>query len=328
MQDSRKDSLVYGARIKDNTVLRKSTSGGLFTALSDTVIENGGFVCGAVYSPEHEVKHEIANQKQIRDEMRGAKYVQSNLGNVIGDIINLLNSGDSVLFVGTPCQVSALKKVVSIKSNGDKLITIDIVCHGVPSPGLFKQHISYLENKYGKINSYLFRDKKKGWRGQNVTITTETGVVSDEDAKLFSSLYFNSLITRPSCFECPFSSTIREGDITISDYWGIAKENSRYDDNRGVSTVMINSDKGNELFDSIKDKIDYFEVNSDSYIQPNMERPTERNLVADSFWKTYSKKGFGGAKSFLKNLKYIMLPYRIKNKISRLFNSFGKSIKE
>ena len=319
MQDSRRDTLVYGARIKDNTVLRESTSGGLFTAFSDTIIENGGFVCGAVYSPGIEVKHVITNQKQIRDEMRGAKYVQSNLVNVIRDVTNHLNSGDSVLFVGTPCQVSALKKFVSTKSNDDKLITIDIVCHGVPSPGIFKQHVSYIENKYGKITSYLFRDKQKGWRGQNVTITTETGIVPDEDAKLFSSLYFSSLITRPSCYECPFSSVEREGDITISDFWGIANENEAFDDNRGVSTVMINTDKGNELFDSIKDKIDYFEVNSDSYIQPNMERPTERNLVADSFWKAYSQKGFGGAKDFLKNLKYIMLPYRIKNKISRFF---------
>lgn len=146
-----------------------------------------------------------------------------------------------------------MKKVVSIKSNDDKLITIDIVCHGVPSPGIFKQHVSYIENKYGKIKSYLFRDKQKGWRGQNITITTETGVVPDEDAKLFSSLYFNSLIIRPSCFECPFSSIVREGDITISDYWGIAKENEAFDDNRGVSTVMINSEKGNILFDTIKD---------------------------------------------------------------------------
>ena len=318
MQDSRRDTLVYGARIKDNTVLLESTSGGLFTAFSDTVIENGGFVCGAVYSREHEVKHVITNQKQIRDEMRGAKYVQSNLGNVIRDVIKHLNAGDCVLFVGIPCQVSALKKVVSIKSNDDKLITIDIVCHGVPSPGIFKQHVSYIENKYGKIKSYLFRDKQKGWRGQNITITTETGVVPDEDAKLFSSLYFNSLIIRPSCFECPFSSIVREGDITISDYWGIAKENEAFDDNRGVSTVMINSEKGNILFDTIKDNIDYFEVNSDSYIQPNMKKPTERNLVANSFWRVYNRKGLGGAKSFLKNLKYRMLPYRIKNKLCKL----------
>ena len=320
MQNNRRDTLIYGARIKDNTVLRESTSGGLFTALSDTVIENGGFVCGAVLSPEIEVKHVITNKKQVRDEMRGAKYVQSNLGNVIRDVIKHLNSGDCVLFVGTPCQVAALKKVVSIKSNENKLITIDIVCHGVPSPGIFKQHVSYVENKYGKIMSYLFRDKKKGWRGQNVTITTESGVVPDEDAKLFSSLYFNSLIIRPSCFECPFSSIVREGDITISDYWGIAKENSKYDDNRGVSTVMINTDKGNDLFGTIKDRIEYFEVDSDSYIQPNMKSPTERSIVACRFWQVYYKKGLDGAKGYLKNLKYRTLLYRIKNKICKIIH--------
>ncbi|MDY3765909.1 MAG: hypothetical protein SO016_04325, partial [Lachnospiraceae bacterium] len=100
--------------------------------------------------------------------------------------------------------------------------------------------------------------------------------------------------------------------------WGIAKENEVFDDNRGISTVMINSKKGNDLFETIKDKIDYFEVNSDSYIQPNMKRPTERSIVADSFWKVYNKKGLGGAMGFLKNLKYRMLPYRIKNKLCRV----------
>lgn len=216
--------IVYGARIKDNKILENSTSGGLFTAVSDLIIKNGGVVCGAIYDSNYEVKHVITNSKDIRDKMRGAKYVQSDMGNVISEILSNLKENRVVLFSGTPCQVVAVKNVAKAKKLDSNLITMDIICHGVPSPQVFKKHIELIEQKYGLIKSYLFRDKKKGWRGQNVTIITEKGVVPDKDAKIFTSLYFNSLIIRPSCFECPFSSVKREGDISIGDFWGISKE--------------------------------------------------------------------------------------------------------
>lgn len=316
--DCKKEIIAYGARIKDDVILRNSTSGGLFTALSDAVIDGGGFVCGAIYSSEMEVKHVVTNSKKVRDKMRGAKYVQSNLGDVINEVIEYLNDGKQVLFVGTPCQVAALKNVASLKSTDDKLITVDIVCHGVPSPEVFKQHVSYIEEKYGKIQSYTFRDKQKGWRGQNVTIHTESGVVRDEDAKLYSSLYFNSVIIRPACHSCHFSSVERVGDITIGDFWGIAKENSSFNDNMGVSTVLVNSEKGKRLFEAINHRIVCFEVTTDSFIQPNMKAPTERSLIADIFWNSYFKRGIAVGKNFLKQYKYKMLLYRIKNKIRKM----------
>lgn len=310
--------IVYGARIKDNKILENSTSGGLFTAVSDLIIKNGGVVCGAIYDSNYEVKHVITNSKDIRDKMRGAKYVQSDMGNVISEILSNLKENRVVLFSGTPCQVVAVKNVAKAKKLDSNLITMDIICHGVPSPQVFKKHIELIEQKYGLIKSYLFRDKKKGWRGQNVTIITEKGVVPDKDAKIFTSLYFNSLIIRPSCFECPFSSVKREGDISIGDFWGISKEKNEFDDNLGISQVMLNSKKGIEIFNDIKKDLEFFEVKTDSFIQPNMQKPTLKNECSNSFWNKYYKKGLKNSRLFLDTLNYRLLPYRIWNKLSRM----------
>ena len=307
-------SIVYGARIIDKTVLENSTSGGVFSPISDLIIKNGGLVCGAIYSSDYKVKHVISASTEVRNEMRMAKYVQSDMGDIISKILKYLEKDQIVLFSGTPCQVAAVKNVASAKHVDKKLVTIDIICHGVPSPQLFKQHIDMIEKKYGSIKSYIFRDKQKGWRGQNVTIITESGTVPDKDAKLYSSLYFNSLIIRPSCYKCPFASVNREGDITIGDYWGILQENERTNDNLGISQIMLNTQKGKKIFDAIKQELEYFEIKSDNYIQPNMRRPTERSLVADAFWKVYKKRGIQSGKYFLKTLKYRMIPYRILNK--------------
>ena len=306
---------IYGVRTKDSITLKNSTSGGVFTVISDLIIEEGGMVCGAVYNSNYEVKHVISNSKNVRDGMRGAKYVQSEIKDVIPDIIKYLESNYVVLFSGTPCQVAAIKRIVSMKKLGEKLVTIDIICHGVPSPGIFKEHIKLIEEKYGAIKSYIFRDKQKGWRGQNVTIMTEKGVVSDEDAKIFSSLYFNSLIIRPSCNNCHFASIKRVGDITIGDFWGVSQENISFDDNLGISQVMINTEKGKRIFDKIRKQIEYFEVKSNCYIQPNMVKSTERNPIANTFWSKYKKGGIEYGGKILKTLRYRMIVYKIFDKI-------------
>lgn len=308
---------VYGARTKDKIVLKESTSGGIFTAISNYVLCENGFVCGAVFSSEYKVQHIISNTIKDRDRMRGAKYVQSDMGTIILTIIDKLKNNRIVLFTGTPCQVAAVKKIASNKNLDKNLLTVDIICHGVPSPGVFEKHIREIEEKYGKICKYEFRDKNKGWKGQNVTIITEKGTVSDEDAKVFSSLYFNSLIIRPSCHNCKFASMDRVGDITIGDFWGIDKEKNKLNDNLGVSEILLNTTKGENVFEMIKSNLDYFKIDSDSYIQPNMKAPTLRNAISYSFWNKYNKEGIGIGKKFLKTIPIRMLPYRIISKIRR-----------
>lgn len=308
---------IYGARIKDKNVLMESTSGGVFTSISDEIIHLGGFICGAIYTSDYKVKHVITDSYIIRDKMRGAKYVQSNIKEVIPQVLDYLRKNRIVLFCGTPCQVAAIKKLASLKKIEKKLITIDIICHGVPSPKIFEEHIKMIENKYGTIKSYVFRDKQKGWRGQNVTIISKNGIVPDVDARLYSSLYFNSLIIRPSCTECKYANVNRVGDITIGDFWGISKEKSVFNDNLGISQVMLNTNKGKALFERIKSQLEYFEVKSENYIQPNMKRPTEKSLGYEAFWRKYQKGGLKNVKLLVKYFRFWMLPYRVINKIQK-----------
>lgn len=314
-----KTLLVIGARNIEADVLAGSTSGGVFSAISDYYLENDGFVCGAIFNKDYCVIHDMTNISECREKMRGVKYVQSNIEPVILEIIEKIKQGKKVIFFGTPCQVSAINNMGELKKINKKLLTtVDLICHGVPSPGLFSDHIRYIKIRYGEIESYLFRDKEKGWRGQNVTINTAAGVVSDEDAKSYCRLYFNSLITRPSCETCPFAVMERAGDLTIGDFWGIDKEDKRYDDNKGISLLLINTEQGEKLFNTVKDRLDFFMVQGKSYIQPNMTAPTEKNPLSDIFWKMYGKEGFEAYKRYFKQEKVRMLPVRVIKKIRRM----------
>lgn len=310
---------VYGIRVKDDDILYKSTSGGFFSILSDIILENDGYVCGAVFDSNYRVVHIVTNKSYERNKMRGAKYVQSNMGEVLPTLIKLIKMGNKVLFVGTPCQVTALKNILNLKKiNMDSLITVDIICHGVPSPGLFEEHIKDIISQHGEIKEYLFRSKKIGWRGQNVIIETVSGMVPDNEAKVFSKLYFNSLISRPCCANCKFASLKRCGDFTIGDFWGIQNENPYYDDNKGVSMVMINSEKASIEFEKIKNYAEYFKVVSNNYIQPNMIHPTEESKLKKMFWKKYEKKGFSCSEKFLKLEPSLMLVVRAINKLKKI----------
>lgn len=324
--ESRVFPKIYGARNRDPQILQNSTSGGIFSAFTKVIIENGGYVCGAVFDNEYRVIHTVANNIEQCRKMCGAKYVQSELGGALDEIVRLMANGRTVLFVGTPCQVAGVKNIAELKKLSDKLITVDIICHGVPSPGIFREHIQAIEKSYGKVLSYSFRDKKKGWRGQNVTIRTESGIVPDDDAKVFTKLYFNSLIIRPSCFSCQFASVDRSGDITIGDFWGIEGENPEYDDNKGISEILINTDKGLGLFHAIGGDVEYFEVKSTSYIQPNMKSPTEQSVVAGDFWKQYKKHGFACTKKFLRSLRQRILCRKVIRKIKYLIEKGFSSV--
>lgn len=311
--------IVLGVRNKDEYVLKQSTSGGFFTAVSDLFLENGDSVCGVVFSDDFKAVHVLTNEKKVRDKMRGAKYVQSSLGNIFEEIEQLLSVNKKVLFVGTPCQVVGLKNYIcQKKTNEINLFTIDIICHGVPSPKVFRDHIRFIEQKYGEIIDYSFRDKEVGWRGQNVTITTNQCRVPDKIAKSYSDLYFNSLIIRPSCYKCQFSTLKREGDITIGDFWGINEENIKFDDNKGISEVLINSEKGLALFEMCKEKLEHFEVRSQSYIQPNMLYPTEKHFATEWFWHRYSHEGFASYRSIWCRLKLRTFINKIRRKLGKI----------
>ena len=286
------DKLIYAVKHKNNDIRKCSSSGGAFTAVSDYFLENDGIVYGVIYNKKLEVIHSRITSKKERDMARGSKYVQSDLKDIFKQVKKDLLEKKEVLFVGTPCQTYGLKKYLF--KEYENLYLCDIVCHGVPSPKIFKDYVSYLKNKLdNKLNNLKFRDKDISWRGANVSIETKKGkIINSPLIKSFSNLYFSHYIIRPSCHSCPFTSTKRKTDITIGDFWGIEKNMKYFEDSLGVSLVMINSKKGEKLYERIKQNMIIEKIENDDYIQPQLQYPTKINKNREKLWNDYKKYGF------------------------------------
>lgn len=253
----KEENQTYAAYSKFKEVLDNSTSGGIFTHISDLILEDGGVVFGHAYNGDLKCVCKIAITKEERNSFRGSKYVQSDMNSVYKEINNEVKTGKKVLVTGTPCQIDAVKNFFSNRIP-ENLFTMDIVCHGVPSPQIFSEYIDLQEKKTGKkIVDFKFRDKKEGWttphRVFEYSDGTSCGELLNNDAFNFLFLGIDCIL-RPSCFACRYAGKKRISDITIADFWGIQnKHNYMFNENRGCSLILVNTDKGNFLFQKIKE---------------------------------------------------------------------------
>lgn len=251
---------IFVGRHKESDIVDSSRSGGIFTALSDYILNNNGYVCGVVEdeNKNHDIIHVCSHLPEIRDKMKGSKYVQSRLSNkVYDDIRNCLGAGKKVLFTGTSCQVAGAKSLFS--EYEDNIYYVDIVCHGVVSPMVYREYLNYMADKYkATIEHIEFRNKKKyGWKDHVETISINRKSTKEcVDSGVFKKIFYSLCATRPSCSKCPYKTQYHPGDITIADCWGIEKIEPRFDDNRGCSMIIINSDKGQQLFEVIRKELD------------------------------------------------------------------------
>lgn len=281
--------IAFGARQKKLDEVMQSRSGAIFAALSDYVLENGGVVYGAGYEKHFRVIHKRATTKKERDEFRGSKYVQSDMNTVFRQVNKDLKDGLLVLFTGTACQTSGLNSYIGRKMR-ERLILVDIVCHGVPSPFLWEDYLSFLENRQGDvIESLNFRDKVKyGWNTHRETFK----FFKDQESKSFDYLFYKSLYFRRSCYTCHFTNTCRPSDITLADYWGIEKNLPEFNDNKGCNLILVNTPKGKNILESIQEKLFIKQVNLEKSLQPNLLNPTEKPPQRDHFESDYMRKGF------------------------------------
>ena len=302
---------AYGVKHKDEKVRISSRSGAAFIALSDVVLENGGIIYGAAMDEMFAVSHIRADSKEQRDRMKGAKYVQSNMEGIYTKVIHDLCQGELVLFSGTPCQISGLLALLEKKKvDSKKLITCDLVCHGTPSPDIWKQYLAYIESRYRqKICKADFRDKSLGWDTHCESFILEDGkkIISRD----YSDLFYKHVMLRPSCHKCYFAGIHRISDITLADFWGIESNKSSFNDNRGVSLVFVNTEKGRRLFEQAKKSVEYFECRPEKCLQPALIRPTVKSEMRDEFWKDYTSMDFANL------LKKYTTPKRIKNRVKR-----------
>lgn len=286
---------VYGVKHSSKDTRVSSTSGGVFTALSDVILREKGIIYGAAFDSAIRVCHQRAETAEGRNKFKGSKYVQSDIRGIYSQVKKDLLGGKSVLFTGTPCQVAGLYHFL-LKTNTEKLVTIDLVCHGTPSPKVFADFIKYCERKNNsKIDEYYCRSKENGWH-----VHTEKVIFSDgsqdyksRTSQLFKVLFYSSLILRPSCYQCGYANFNRIGDITIGDFWGIEKIMPAFDDNLGVSLVLLNTDKGEALFVASGESLISVRSDINNCIQPTLQHPT---FVSQEkrrcFWNEYQAKGF------------------------------------
>ena len=286
------EPVAYAARHKNMREVETSRSGATFIAISDYILENGGIVYGAGYTDHFRVVHKRATTKEERDEFKGSKYVQSDLNTVFCQVRKDLKEGLTVLFSGTPCQTSGLSSFIGKKLRKN-LLLVDVVCHGVPGPYLWKDYLAYVEQKYGlKICEVNFRDKQKyGWRAHQETFKLVNGKVKCKT--IFAYLFYQHIMFRPSCGKCYYSNTKRPSDITIGDFWGWEKTSSSINiDDKGVSLVLLNTHKGCGLFEKIKDRMVIVPAKLEDCLQPNLLHPSILNPKISVFEQDYQIHGF------------------------------------
>ena len=289
----------YAAQLLDTVIRKKSSSGGAFSAFAKEVLKNGGVVIGCTLDDSCKcAKHIIVTKEEELSKLRGSKYLQSSVGSIYYDVEKLLNNDVVVLFSGTPCQVAGLKSYLEQrKGNADKLVTVDFICHGVPSPKVWHNYADELERKKNSKISYVsFRDKEKGWKQYALSIEFEDGTRLFEKAAENDYLrgFISDIYLRKSCYQCAVKGKMHYSDITLADFWGIEKSYPRWDDNIGVSLVVVHTDKGQQLLAHVSDNLRTEEVTEEKALQFNKSYyiSTKFNPVRVCFFKSFKKRGF------------------------------------
>lgn len=302
----------YVVRHQDDGVRMCSRSGGVFVSCSDHIIRKKGSVYGCVLR-DNVAEHVRAVSQSDVKEMCKSKYVQSDSTQVYKEIENDLKMGMHVLFSGTACQVDAVRRYLKWKRIDDtRFYAMDLVCHGTPSPRLFSEYVHYLEKKYnGKVEKFDFRDKTIcGWDDH-----IESFVVNNRKypSVKWRELFYTNAISRPSCGNCKYASSNRIGDITFADAWGVKKAAPEFHDNKGVSSVFVNTDKGHDLLAAMKKDCFVKEVPFDMLVQHNMRMPSLPIVDRKKLWDVYEKSGIEGLIKvyahlpFLKRLKKVIV---------------------
>lgn len=316
--DSFEEPLIYGARLKNIEKLAESQSGGMSCALIETFLKSGddGIIYGAAFDSVTHIVHKSARSIEESRCFKGSKYVQSDLRGIFNSIKNDLLSGSRVLFFGTGCQVAGLLSVIPSNLK-DKLFTIDLICHAAPSPAIWEEYVRWVEKKHkSKVKSATFRNKTFGWRTHVETFYLEDGNVVN--MTLFRKMFYENLIIRPSCTVCHFTNFNRVSDVTIGDFIGWEKFHSNWNDNKGISLVLINSKKGKALFDCMDGEIDCVRSDRSECIQPQLTEPCKGSLeTLNEVSELFASRGFGAVSKKYGNISW---QYKMKDFIVRIRN--------
>lgn len=350
--------LHFYASKNENEVIRlSSSSGGLFTLLAEEIIKRGGVVFGAMFDENWDVVHGFEESIEGIAAFRTSKYVQSRIGNCFREVRDFLKKDRQVLFSGTSCQIAALRHF--LHREYDNLLTVDVICHGVPSPKVWRMYLDEIMEDARKGDNYVwspptcpasvgdvklyirdisFRNKQFGWKKFCFTLTlAKTKVNGQQSIASLSRIhsddpymkaFLSNLNLRPSCYNCPAKGGKSGSDITLADYWGIDSQMPDFDDDKGVGLVIINSEKGNSLFDNLE--IKKYEVSADKALALNSSyyKSVKPHINRKSFFCRIEKNKHCISKMMISYVQ-ISLCTRIFHKFTKLFlNSSTRNHKE
>lgn len=287
---------AYAYRNSDE-VRAHSSSGGAFWALAKPVIDAGGVVYGVAFDEGFAVRHIRCEDEVSLRRCCGSKYVQSDVDGSFALVRADLAAGKTVLFSGTPCQVAGLKSYLKLCGGsscaGARLILVDVLCHGAASPGLFSEHVAFLESRHGRLDDFEFRNKEAGWHDyRNAAFFEGSRKLFGYDVSAYQEIFDFSYAARPACASCPYTSAARTGDVTLGDYWGVERHFPAIDDNRGVSLAIASTGLGDSLVRGIGPAT---RLGEGQYGQGVLRHPCVPSKDRAAFWAAYRSSGYVAA---------------------------------
>ena len=301
---------------KDSNERLNASSGSLFSTIANYILDNNGIVVGVAFDKDNNLKHIAIDKKEDLNTLRKSKYIQSDLDHIFSYIKEQLNN-KKVLFVGTPCQVAGIRSFIK---NNDNLITIDLFCHGVPSTRLFNKYIKELEEKNNdKLINYDFRDNSTGWDTYSNKATLKNSEINElyQDNK-YMKLFLSDIALRESCYNCNFKLGNKFSDITLGDFWGIKDQYPEMYNKEGVSAIVVNTQLGQDIFDNIKDNLEYKECSIESITSgnPSLVSSSKRPNNREQFFNELDNKSIDELTNKYK--KKVSLIRRVINKVKRI----------
>ncbi|MBR3325433.1 MAG: Coenzyme F420 hydrogenase/dehydrogenase, beta subunit C-terminal domain [Clostridia bacterium] len=276
---------------KEISELINSSSGAIFPIIANYILEENGVIIGATFNEKKQLKHIAVTNKENLYKLKGSKYLQSDLNDIFMYIKYNIEK-NKILFVGTPCQVAGLKAF--LKNDYHNLLCIDFICHGVPSPKLFEKYIKELEHKYNdKIINYNFRDKKTGWSNySNTAIFKKRKISQIYKENEYMRLFLSDIALRKSCYNCKFKLGNKHSDITLGDFWGVKKYHPEIYNEKGVSAIILNTKRGEGIFEKIKNNLIYKECELNEIIDgnPSLINSSKDNKMRDEFFLEMKEK--------------------------------------
>lgn len=282
--------VVYACKNKNENIRRQSTSGGVFSVMATEVLNQGGAVFAVRFNEKFEPVYDFIESVLDIDRFRGSKYVQAIISSkMIFDLKSRLKNGQKVMIVGTPCTINGFARM--LKQYRNQLLLVDFVCMGIASLKIWNEYLKQAFNQYD-IQKITFKDKSTGWRNYSFSVQTDKGMITEHGKKnLYMQGYLNKLYLRPSCYNCACKGLNRDSDLTIADCWGIEDEYPDFDDDGGISSVFINSQKGKDYFEKFQEHIEFVQLSFDTATRKNHYYfdSAEKNYYRDDFFKVYSK---------------------------------------